>query len=335
MSPSHTLSEKPLDWSQPAQRAAAEAWIAQALAGCGRRITGEIEQVRLRPWSRVLQVPAQGRMVYFKAVARDLAHEVDLTCLLAKLRPGSMPDVLAADPARGWLLLDEGGLRLREILQDSPGLERWQAVLREYAQLQVELAVHTADILALGVPDRRLAVLPGLYAQLVESSLANVEGIPEALTPGERDRLADLSAVVEALCAQLASCGVPESLNHGDFHDGNIFLRHKQIVFVDWGDASLTHPFFSLRTALVSMENTLGLAENAPEFAGPREAYLEPFQIFAPLPTLRETLDLSARLAPLSSALAWQRALAEEAPADTRRAIPSLLREFLELNEKF
>jgi len=280
-------------------------------------------------------VPVQGGTVYFKAVARGLAHEVGLTCLLAKLRPGSMPDVLAADPARGWLLLDEGGLRLREILQASPGLERWQATLGRYAGLQIEMAEHSAEILALGVPDRRLAVLPRLYAQLVESPLANVEGIPEALTPGERARLADMKAVVEALCAELADCGVPESLNHGDFHDGNIFIRDEQIVFVDWGDASLAHPFFSLRTALVSMENTLGLAENAPEFAGPREAYLEPFQVFAPLPALRESLDLSARLAPLSSALAWQRALAEEAPADTRRAIPSLLREFLELNDRF
>ena len=334
MSSSHTLSEKPLDWNQPAQHAAAEAWIVQELARRGRRITGQLEQVRLRPWSSVLRAPANGGAVYFKAVARGLEDEVRLTRFLAKLQPRRIPSLLAADPARGWLLLGEGGLRLREILQASPGLERWQAVLREYAQLQVELTEHTADILALGVPDRRLATLPELYAQLIESPPATDIDLPEALTTDERARLGAMQAVVGELCARLAGCGVPESLNHGDFHDGNILVKDGRYLFFDWGDASLAHPFFSLRTALVSMENTLGLAENAAEFAGPRTAYLEPFQIFTPLPKLRETLELSARLAPICSALSWQRALPGGPTPEIQSAVLSLLREFLELNDR-
>jgi hypothetical protein len=80
------------------------------------------------------------------------------------------------------------------------------------------------------------------------------------------------------------------------------------------------------------MENTLGVVENAPELDGPRAAYLEPFRIFAPMSRLRQALELSSRLAPLSSALAWQRALGDEHPPEAMGAVPSLLREFLELN---
>ena len=330
---SHIDSEEPQDWNPSNHQAAAEIWIAQELTRHGQRIQGQIEHLRLRPWSSVLRVPTQGASIYFKSVPRGFEDEVRLTCFLAEMRPDCTPEVLAADSVRGWLLLGEGGLRLREILQASPGLERWLSVLGQYAGLQIELANYSTELLALGVPDRRLAALPGLYAQLIESPLANAPDLPESLTPGERARLRESAALVEALCIQLADCGVPESLNHGDFHDGNIFVKDEHYRFFDWGDASLTHPFFSLRTALVSMENTLGYAENAPEFVGPRTAYLEPFQVFAPLAALRETLELSARLAPLGSALSWQRTPAGEPASENRHAVLSLLREFLELND--
>jgi Ser/Thr protein kinase RdoA (MazF antagonist) len=34
---------------------------------------------------------------------------------------------------------------------------------------------------------------------------------------------------------RLDEYGIAPSLNHDDFHDGNVFLRDGQYVFFDWG----------------------------------------------------------------------------------------------------
>jgi RIO-like serine/threonine protein kinase len=67
------------------------------------------------------------------------------------------------------------------------------------------------------------------------------------MPPEAYRRLRDLAPHVETLCAELSSYNVPASLHHGDLHDGNIFVRDGGFLFFDWGDSSVTHPFFSLR----------------------------------------------------------------------------------------
>jgi hypothetical protein len=324
-------------WNQPAWRAEAESWLLAGLDRRGLRPQGSIEQPHVRPWSTVLRVATTAGPVYFKAVTPPLAQEAGLTAWLAQRRPDCIPTVLGSDPARGWLLLADCGQRLREVLKANPDLSHWKDILPRYAALQIELAGDGNTLRELGVLDRSDAAISKLYESLISDPLAHA-GAPEArLTPAEHARLAALTPTVNAEYHVLASEAVPLSLNHGDFHDGNIFLSPSGYIFFDWGDASLSHPFFSLRTAWVSLENTFGLEPGAPEFAALLDAYLEPWQRFASHTELLRLAARAARLAPLLAALAWQRALSA-APAayqaDYHYAIPRLLHEFLEGLEK-
>jgi len=68
-----------------------------------------------------------------------------------------------------------------------------------------------------------------------------------------------------------------------------------------------------------------------------RDAYLEPWQPFGSRDELLSIFDLSVRLSPLTSALAWSRVVSSldvRLRADYLDAIPSLLKEFLELEDK-
>ncbi len=71
------------------------------------------------------------------------------------------------------------------------------------------------------------------------------------------------------ICDELAAFGIPETLNHGDFHDGNVLVKNGRITLFDWGDGCVAHPFVSLRTFFVSIENSLKLEDYAftPEMA--------------------------------------------------------------------
>ena len=84
------------------------------------------------------------------------------------------------------------------------------------------------------------------------------------LTTAEYERLLQAAPYVANLCQKLAACGIPMSLHHNDLHDANIFFAHSRPLFFDWGDSSIAHPFFSLRTVFVSIEYSFDLAEDDP-----------------------------------------------------------------------
>jgi aminoglycoside phosphotransferase (APT) family kinase protein len=42
--------------------------------------------------------------------------------------------------------------------------------------------------------------------------------------------------------AQIDSCGVPDTLVHGDFHPGNVVGPPEAYVLIDWGDSFIGHP---------------------------------------------------------------------------------------------
>ena len=195
------------------------------------------------------------------------------------------------------------------------------------------MAGRLPDLLALGVPDRRVSVLPGLYERLLSDVDALRIDQPLGLSREQYRLLLDLSQRVVELCARLVQYHIPETLNHGDFHDGNVFVRGGRFSFIDWGDSCVSHPFYSLRTVLVSAEISLGLEENIPELRPLREAYLEPWTRYESREELLRALDLADRLASINGALTWHRPVSrpEGLPREEyAEPVPALLQEFLD-----
>ncbi|MCW5883160.1 MAG: phosphotransferase [Anaerolineae bacterium] len=322
------------DWTTSAWRDEALAWIDASLARLSRRRAGPVEQPHVRPWSTVISVPTDAGTVYFKAVGCMAAHEVALTVALARWRPDVMPPVLAANEARGWLLMPDGGPRLREIIRADRDLGHWERLLPLYAEAQMDLADRVTDLLSLGTPDRRLDRLPALYAALLADEGALRVGQEPGLTTGEYARLQADVPRFAALCEELAGHGIPASLHHGDFHDGNIFTRDGAYLFFDWGDSVVSHPFFSLRTVSVSLEMSLDLPENAPEFQRLVDAYLEPWTRAVPRSALRAAYPLAHRVGVINGALTWHAAvsaLPEPLREEYAEPVPALLQEYLGL----
>jgi Ser/Thr protein kinase RdoA (MazF antagonist) len=187
------------------------------------------------------------------------------------------------------------------------------------------------------VPDRRVSVLPGLYEKLLADVGALRIDQPPGLTREQYRLLLDLSQRVVELCAQLVQYHIPETLNHGDFHDGNVFVRGGRFSFIDWGDSCVSHPFYSLRTVLVSAEISLGLEENSPELRPLRDAYLEPWTRYGSREDLLRALDLAGRLASINGALTWHRLVSrlEGLPREEyAEPVPALLQEFLDAENR-
>jgi len=185
----------------------------------------------------------------------------------------------------------------------------------------------------LGIPDHRLAVLPALYTQLLTDEESLMIDQEKGLTSAEWQQLKGMTSRFGQICTELASFEIPESLNHGDFHDGNVLLRDGRITFFDWGDASVTHPFVSLRTFFVSIENSLKLEDYSftPEMAALLDRYLEPWQKFESNDKLT-AYRLSKPVAAIVKALTWHQGISRmESSLREEYAwiVPEVLTEFL------
>ena len=275
-------------------------WLAEATEWIDERAhrTGEIEQPHVRPWATALRVPTGDGDLWFKATIPALAHEVTVLDRLAARSAGSVPELVAADEARGWMLMRDGGERLREVIERDRKLEHWLDVLPLYAELQIAATPDSELFVERGVPDRRLATLAEQYEQLLERV--------------ERPEDARLVPWAAALCEQLTSVGISETIQHDDLHDGNVLTRDDTYVVFDWGDSCVTHPFLTMSVTLEGMI-AWGLddVEGSVDLQPYRDAYLEPFTAFAAKSELEAALDAALRLGWVTRSLTVELALVD------------------------
>jgi hypothetical protein len=316
-------------WTEPDWLESVHAWIRSQLERLGLEPAGEIEQPHVRPWSTVLRVPTDDGDVWFKANMPTQAFEVAVVETLAARRPDLVPTLLATDLERGWMLQGDGGTRLREILEETGDFDVWIEILPLYAELQMDVAADRDRLLAAGVPDRLLASLPGQFEEVLADAVAL-----ETLTQDERRRLASLAPRIEAECRELADYGLPETIQHDDLHDGQVFVRDGRFLFFDWGDACVSHPFYTLVVTLAVLAYRLDLQHDAPELDRFRDAYLEPWNRFRPRRELERAYPLSYRLGVLCRGLTWRSVVAvlpQPLRDDEADAVPERMRMLLDV----
>jgi Phosphotransferase enzyme family len=313
-------------WADARWLADVEGWLDRRFAELGFERTGAVEQPHVRPWSTVLRVPTTGGDVWFKANIPPLAYEAAVLDVLAARRPDCVPKLLATDLERGWMLMADGGVRLREILERERHLSRWLEVLPRYGQLEIDMAGDRDRFLGLGVPDRRLETLAGQYEDLV--------GRVDSVTDAESGRLRALVPTIADFCERLASINVPETIQHDDLHDGNVFVEDGRYLIFDWGDSCVSHPFQSLVVTMRALVRRLELPPGGPDVVRLRDAYLEPFGPYGSHAELVEAADLAHYLGTASRSLSWNRFIRVREPEfrfDDEDAVPYGLKQLLDL----
>jgi hypothetical protein len=254
--------------------------------------------VRVRPWASIVEVPTADGLVFFKACEPQQAFEARLTAQLAERWPDRVTPILAHDDARGWLLMADAGRRVGD-LGNPP--EIWERVLPRYAELQIGERSHVDDHLAHGVLDLRVERLPAGYATMLSRDLP--------LAPSEVASLRGFESRFAALCGELRAESPGNSIQHDDLHVNAVFLRPApdapggaELRVLDWGDASIGHPFFSPYVTFRFLELINRLVPADPWFARLRDAYLEPWGR-----GLVPAFDRAMRIAAFAHCIAWLR----------------------------
>src|SRR5215210_2146378 len=222
------LAPEPLrqQWAAPGGPDLDLEWADAVLADRGTPRIDAAMQVKTWNLSSLWQLPTARESVWLKVVPPFFAHE---GAMLAVLPPDVVPPLLASEGPRVLLAEIEG-----EDQFDAP-LELLLRMVPLLVGLQVSWAGRVDELLSMGLPDWRAPAL----ARAAEGAL------DRAAAELDPDVVAAVSSVVDGLprrMAEVAECGLPDTLVHGDFHPGNVRGDHRRLVLLDWGDCGVGQP---------------------------------------------------------------------------------------------
>ena len=308
-------------------------WYDTAIAWIRQHITTDepIVQFHLRPTAHVIKAGD----TYFKALTGIHAFEPAVTAYLAQHFPHLIPEVIAIDQDRQWMLQRDGGVSLRSLTKSTADLAIWEPMLRAFAQLQIEAVSHLDALIELGLEDRRLNRVPQLFDTLANDPNLLDDSHPEGIPADEREAIKNGGDEVRAFCDELASYNIPESIRHDDFHANNIMVNGDKYGVIDWGESYAGHPFGSLYMALRYAAYLCDVEDNDPAILQLRDVYLQKWTDYEPMARLIEVYELASRMQQLSRALTWDAALSSISPdlrAEDEGATEYWLRLFMGFN---
>jgi hypothetical protein len=262
------------------------------------------ETIQSTPWSQVFRFVTNQGHIYLKQMAPLFAIEGRLISYLSDHVTTRVPTVLAIDEEANCFLMLDAGMPLREFFQMQYRISPVCEALTCYAAIQQQCISHVDHILSLGLPDWRLQRLPPLYESLI--SQENML-LSDGLTKEELTQLRSLQPSLIDLCMKLAAFGIPETIEHGDFHDNNVLIDDKRITVNDWGDATITHPFFSGVSWLESAKRNHGFDEQHVYYQKSLNAYLSVWSDFGNIAELSKAFELAKRIRPIVFAMSFSR----------------------------
>ena len=296
----------------------------------GRRVVGPIEHGHVRPWGTAVRVPTETGDVWFKATIPPLAFEVSVLETLGARSSDRVPRLIDADRARGWMLMDDAGAPLAPEGGDPPTLQQWERALAAYAQLQLDAALDAEALVAAGVPHRIAPAMFGELDALLDDGRTVRPPGHDGVGDDELARVRALFPRLREAGAALAALGLPDTIQHDDLHEWNVFCRDGHFVFVDWGDACIAQPALSLSIALSAVARG---AEGPAAVERARDADYEPWASLRPRRELLAAHDAAMLLGHVTGLLKWaliNSGLRDDERGDYAGAVPRRLRELLE-----
>jgi hypothetical protein len=309
-------------------RAPALAWFDEQLTAAGIRRTVEPELVKERPWASIFSAETDQGRVWLKLSGAGTRFEVGLYELMHRVAPEHVLEPIALDADRAWIILPDGGSLLAEQTDQQRLPGQLSEVFAQYAELQLDVAAHTDELMSIGVADMRTGVMPQRFEEALAFVAPYLERRGTADEHASYEQLTRLRPQVADWCERLAAAPGLATLDHNDLHPWNVFYVEGadgvRAKFYDWGDAVVAHPFASMLVGLGAMKRWHSLDDDDAGILRVRDAYLEPFAGLGSRADLVETLELACRVAQIARALVWARAVGEmgaEAP-DTYQTAP-------------
>lgn len=236
-------------------------WGYDTLLSLGYTIKTKSPEIVLHThWSFVARYDTTDGSIYLKQTPKPIALEASIIKCLHDQFHVCVPVVIAHNTKLCTFLMKDAGISLREILMKSFDTELLCKAIKQFTSLQVTVSDQINILLDMGVPDWRLDKLPALFEQcLSETELLQDDG----LTRAEIGKLKSLVPTVAKLCSKLSGFDIKQTIVQPDCNPNNMLVTSdfQKITIIDFGEISISHPFFSLLNCMFVLNNRHGLLE--------------------------------------------------------------------------
>lgn len=272
-------------------------WTSAVIRPLGLELIDSLRQFNASRAFNLIRFETTGHAVWFKAVGEPNLREFAITLKLAGLFPVFMAEILATKPEwNGWLTREVDGRHLGE----GKDIAAWERAAADLAKLQIASIPFSESFLPLGAHDLRIdALFSAIHpffdrvARLMDQQFKT----PPAILSREEVRLTRV--LVEDALTMLADLRIPATIGHLDLNPGNIMVATDRCVFLDWAEAYMGHPFFSLEHLLQHFRRSW---PDCIQFESRiANAYISPWQRMLSDDCIREALAL----VPLSAIFAY------------------------------
>lgn len=271
-------------------------WIANVIRPLGLEISGSFRQHNAGPTFNLTRFETTASAVWFKAVGEPNRQEFPITLKLADLFPKFLPEVLGTRTEwNGWLSREARGINPGEVKSGA----LWERAATALAKLQIESISQSNSILATGARDLRfealLAVIDPFFDLMQRLMDQQTTASPARLN---REELSLLKVQVDDALRLFQDFGIPNTLGHLDLNPCNVIASEDECVFLDWAEAYVGHPFFSLEYLLQHFQKTGASTDCQAQIL---DAYKTPWRQLMSC----DSIDEGLRLTPLSAVFAF------------------------------
>jgi hypothetical protein len=223
-------------------------WITDTIAPLALQLSGPFRQLNASPSFSLIRFETNGPAVWFKAVGETNQREFPITLELAHLFPEYVPRIIGTKHAwNGWLTLEAPGINLGETKK----ITDWKDAALALARLQAESVGRIAPIAEAGAHHVGISELAGLVDPFLEVIAELMKRQAKVSPPPlTQEELALLGIRIKDSLTLLDLLGIPDALGHFDLNPWNIIVSERRSIFLDWAEAYVGHPLFSLEYLL-------------------------------------------------------------------------------------
>jgi hypothetical protein len=244
------------------------------------------------PYSTIFKIDTDKGLLFLKTNNNTFNYEHKLIRHLQHQFPGHSLQVLFSNDALNAFITPHAGVQFDTYFKASADYAAIDSALMNYAHIQQN--TDTVFLQKIAVRDLSLKKIEEIFYSALNTNMPYIPAEKKSLVLALRDK-------TRAAIQEVIEIGIHDGLEHGDFHFGNMLFDNGNVIYIDWAEATLSNPLFSLCTFNHSLVRRLGMASGSDFATKLSRKYLDNFAGFYSLSRARidKAFTLTERIYPM------------------------------------